>query len=159
MKTPRPSLMTAFALLVSVRLASPLTTTVVLGRSMEPTLQPGAFYVLDRGYYHSHALARGDVVVLKEDGVTYIKRVYALPGDRLSLLRDDDGGTDYVLEPLEATRLRELHAEGKLPGRRVLTMIVPPDECFVLGDNSNVSIDSRDFGPVPMETILGRAML
>ena len=151
--------MTAFALLTALRAVSPLTTTVVLGHSMEPTLHPGAFYVLDRGYYRSHSLTRGDIVVLKLDGATYIKRVSALPGDRVWLLRYEDGSADELLQPQEAAHLRRIYAEGKLPGRRVLSLIVPPEECFVLGDNSNVSIDSRDFGPVPMDALLGRALL
>lgn len=159
MKPPRPSFLTAFALLATLRLASPLTTTVVLGHSMEPALQPGALYVLDRGYYRSHPLEKGDVVVLKHDGVTYIKRVFALPGDRLWLLRDDSGSEDDILTQHEAECLRRCQLEGKLAGRRVLSMIVPPEECFVVGDNSNVSIDSREFGPVPIDSILGRALL
>src|SRR5262249_1075104 len=159
MKPPRPSFMTAFALLATIRLASPLTTTVVLGRSMEPTLRPGAVYVLDRGYYRSHALEKGDVVVLKHDGVTYIKRVYALPGEHLWLLRDDNGTEDDILNEREAKQLRKLQLEGNLSGRRVLSLIVPPEEVFVLGDNSTVSVDSRDFGPVPIDSILGRALL
>jgi signal peptidase I len=159
MKLLRPSYMTAFALFAALRAISPLTTTVVLGHSMEPALRPGAFYVLDRGYYRSHAVRRGDIVVLKLNGETYIKRVSALSGDRLWLLRYEDGTADELLEPEEAARLRQIQLAGRLPGRRVLLMIIPPDECFVLGDNSNVSIDSREFGPVPIDSILGRAML
>ena len=159
MKPLRPSFLTAFALLATLRVASPLTTTVVLGHSMEPALLPGAVYVLDRGYYRSHALQKGDVVVLKHDGVTYIKRVYALPGAHLSLLRDESGSEDELLNNREAECLRERQIEGKLGGRRVLSLIVPPEECFVLGDNSTVSVDSRDFGPVPIDAILGRALL
>jgi len=151
--------MTAFAVLTALRFASPLTTTVVRGASMEPTLQSGAFYVLDRGYYRSHALTRGDVVVLKIDGDTYIKRVYALPGDRLWLLRYEDGSADDLLQPRQVAQLRGLQAGGKLPGRRVVSLIVPSEECFVLGDNTSVSVDSRDFGPVSVDAILGRAML
>jgi type IV secretory pathway protease TraF len=41
----------------------------------------------------------------------------------------------------------------------VLSLTLPPEECYVLGDNSNVSVDSRDFGPVPIDAILGRALL
>jgi signal peptidase I len=150
--------MSALALLAALRAAAPLTMTVVLGHSMEPTLRPGGCYVLDRGYYRSHPLARGDIVVLKYDGETYIKRVAALPGDRLWLLRYDDVSADELLQPGEVAQLQRIRRAGKLPGRRVLSLIIPPEECFVLGDNSTVSIDSRDFGPVPTSAILGRAL-
>jgi signal peptidase I len=73
--------------------ASPLALTVVQGHSMEPTLRPGALSVLDRSYYRFHTLSRGDIIVLRLRRETYIKRVYALPREQLTLLRyDDDTG-------------------------------------------------------------------
>jgi signal peptidase I len=126
---------------------------------MEPTLHPGGVYVLDRGYYRSHPLVRGDVVVLRVDGENLIKRIYALPGDQLTLLRYDDGSGSRILEPGEAPRLLQLQARGKLAGSRVGSLTIPPGYCYVLGDNSSVSLDSRDFGPVPIDNIVGRALL
>src|SRR5437016_4508930 len=143
MKPIRRSLLVVVALLATIRAASPLTMTVVLGHSMDPTLQAGALYVLDRGYYRSNALERGDIVVLRVDGETCIKRVCALPGDRMWLLQYDDGSGDELLQPRDAGRLRQMHAAGQLPGRRVHSLTVPPDDCFVLGDNIDVSVDSR----------------
>jgi signal peptidase I len=141
------------------RAASPLTLTVVRGHSMEPTLRPGTVSLLDRTYYRFHPLCRGEIVVLRLRGETVIKRVYALPGERLSLLRyDDDTGNELVAPP-EAVRLRRLHAVGLLPQSRVVSLTIPPGHCFVLGDNSRVSVDSRDWGPVPMSAVLGRALL
>ena len=138
--------------------ASPLTLTVVRGHSMEPTLRPGALSLLDRSYYRFHELSRGDIVVLRLRGETLIKRVYALPGERLTLLRyDDDVGND-LLTPPEAAHLRRLQAAGFLSHGQVISLTVPPDHCFVLGDNGPVSVDSRDWGPVPMSAILGRAI-
>ena len=92
-------------------------------------------------------------------GTVVVERVFALPGAHLWLLRDDNGTEDDILSPREAACLRALQIAGKLSGRRVLSLTVPPEECFVLGDNSNVSVDSRDFGPVPIDAILGRALL
>jgi phage repressor protein C with HTH and peptisase S24 domain len=65
---------------------------------MEPTLRSGALSVLDRSYYRSHPLRRDDIVVFRLGGETYIKRVYALPGERLALLRyDDEIGTELLI--------------------------------------------------------------
>jgi signal peptidase I len=114
--------------------------------------------VLDRSYYRSHPLSRGEIVVLRLRGETVIKRVYALPGERLTLLRYDDDAGNELLTPPEAAHLRRLRAAGLLPGSRVVSVTIPPGHCFVLGDNTPVSIDSRVWGPVPMNAILGRAI-
>jgi signal peptidase I len=145
--------------LTALRATSPLTLTVVQGHSMEPTLRPGALSLLDRSYYRIHALSRGDIVVLRLRGETLIKRVYALPGERLTLLRFDDNIGNELLTPAEAAHLRRLREPRSRPDRRVLSLTVPPQHCFVLGDNGPVSVDSRDWGPVPMSAILGRAIL
>jgi signal peptidase I len=138
--------------------ALPLTLTVVRGHSMEPTLRPGTVSLLDRSYYRFHGLSRGDTVVLRLRGETLIKRVYALPGERLTLLRYDDDTGNELLTPPEAAHLRRLQAAGFLSHGQVISLTVPPDHCFVLGDNGPVSVDSRDWGPVPVSAILGRAI-
>jgi signal peptidase I len=158
LKSVRRSFWVALLGSTALYAASPLTLTVVQGHSMEPTLRPGAVSLLDRGYYRSHALSPGDIVVLRLRGETLIKRVYALPGERLDLLRFDDNAGNELLTPAEAAHLRRLQAAGFLTGAHVLSVTVPPDHCFVLGDNSPVSVDSRDFGPVSMSAILGRAL-
>jgi signal peptidase I len=157
-KLVHPVLLSIMTVLAMVRADSPLTMTVVRGHSMEPALHPGEFCVLDRGYYRSHALCRGDIVVLRLDGETYIKRIAALPGDRLWLLRYDDGTDDELLDAPQAARLRQLQGAGRLAGSRVHSLTLPTDYCFVLGDNRPVSEDSRFFGPVPASAIVGRAM-
>lgn len=155
----RPALLSALAALTAIRMASPFNVTVVLGHSMEPTLCPGSFCVLDRQYYRTHQLVRGDVVVLRHHGETYVKRVSALPGDRLWLLHYTDGVGDEVITPQEASRLRAIQVKERLTDRQILSLILPPGYCFVLGDNPTVSLDSRTFGPVPTREIVGRAML
>jgi signal peptidase I len=158
LKSVRLSIWVALLGFTTLRAALPLTLTVVQGHSMEPTLRPGALSLLDRSYYRFHALSRGDIVVLRLRGETLIKRVYALPGERLTLLRYDDNTGNQLLTPAEAARLRRLYDSGFLPHSRVITFTIPPGNCFVLGDNGRVSVDSRDWGPVPMSAILGRAM-
>jgi len=145
--------------LTALRLLSPLTVTVVHGHSMEPSLRPGAMSLLDRAYYRFHPVSRGDVVVLRREGQTLIKRVYALPGERLTLLRYNDNNGNEVLTPLQAERLRRMQAAGYLGGGQVVSVTVPENAYFVLGDNRPASSDSREFGPVPINAILGRALL
>jgi signal peptidase I len=159
MTPARPVLLSILAILASIRAASPLTTTIVLGHSMEPTLHSGQFAALDRSYYRSHSLADGDVVVLRVQGETYIKRVAALPGEQLWLLQYDDGIGSQVVDEAQAARLRRLYPPGNTCGCAVERLTILPGRCFVLGDNSEVSEDSRDFGPVPISAIVGRAVL
>lgn len=159
LRSARRSLWVTLFGVTALHAASPLAVTVVRGHSMEPTLRPGALSLLDRSYYHFHALSRGDIVVLRLRGETLIKRVYALPGERLTLLRyDDDTGNELVTPP-EAAHLRRLQAAGFLPDGRVVSLTIPPGHCFVLGDNGPVSIDSRVWGPVPISAILGHAFI
>jgi signal peptidase I len=157
MKLVRHQLWVILGVVATIRAASPLTMTIVLGHSMEPTLRPGGSYVLDRGYYSSHPLCRGDILVFRYSGDTYIKRVYALPGDQVRLLTDDDGD-DQLLEPWEVARYQGARPESLLAGYHVVSVTIPAGHCFVVGDNSLNSIDSRQFGPVPISTILGRVM-
>src|SRR5690242_15446433 len=124
MKPFRLSLLVTLGVVATIRAASPLTLTTVLGHSMEPTLRPGGPYVLDRGYYRSHAQHRGDIVELRKAGQTYIKRVYALPGDRLSLLKADDGSGDQILQPREAAHFQRAHPGRRLPCYHGLSLAV-----------------------------------
>jgi signal peptidase I len=152
-------LLAILAAVVTIRTATPLTTTMVVGHSMEPTLRPGELYVLDRGYYRTHPLIRGDVVVLRHNGETLIKRVCGLPGDRLRLVRYMDGSGCDLLSSVVADQLRRSQSVGRLIDARMFSLTVPPGHCFVVGDNTQVSYDSREFGPVPISDIIGRAIL
>jgi signal peptidase I len=134
----------------------PLRPTVVLGDSMIPALRPGGCYVLDTGYYRRHPVRRGDIVVFEHQGETCTKRVYALPGQRLLLLRYDDDIGNVILQPSEARRIRELQRMRWLLDGRVEEITVPPGYCFVLGDNTVDSYDSRSYGCIPIHAILGR---
>jgi signal peptidase I len=160
MKLVRLHLMMALGVVATIRAASPLTMTTITGRSMEPTLRPGGTYVLDRGYYRSHNLFPGDIVVFRLHGQTYVKRVHALPGDRVWLLRsnEDDGSGDCVLDLREVTRYQRSRTRSLLPNHQVVALTVAPGYCYVIGDNSLNSIDSRQFGPVPVTSILGRVL-
>lgn len=126
---------------------------VVRGDSMLPSLTSGESVLAVRLRLPKSRLRRGDVVVLRnpvETGRTSIKRVIGLPNEDIRL----KGGRVYINEvPLEETYLNRASAAGRGDGQEWWT---GPDEYFVLGDNRNDSQDSRAFGPVNRQLILGR---
>jgi signal peptidase I len=126
---------------------------------MSPTMHSGGVYVINTRYYRSHPVQNGDVVVFRYRGETCTKRVFAVPGQRLLVLRDDDGGADEIIDKSDVAAFRRLERGHRLAGGRLKELTVPPGCCYVLGDNREVSWDSRSFGWLPMETIVGRVSL
>ena len=123
-----------------------LTPVNVSGASMLPTYHNNQKVWL----YRLIQVKKGDVVIVRKDGETFIKRVVAGPGDELNILSD---GTVIVNgEKLEETYVEEFSRE---PLSISLPYTIPEDCYFVMGDNRIVSFDSRSFGAVPREDILG----
>lgn len=125
----------------------------VEGTSMLPRLEDQDRLFINKFAYQFERIHRGDVVVFyypHDHSKSYIKRVIALPGDRLSV----DHGVVSVnrvvqQEPYVPERFQD---ERSLPEE-----VIPPGEYFVMGDHRSISSDSRDFGPVPRDLIYGRA--
>lgn len=133
--------------------------------SMVPTLEVGDRVLVNKLSYRLHDVNRGDLVVFERpEGETdpdvkdLIKRVVGLPGDQL-VIKDN---AVYI----NGDRLDE----GYLPdgtvtkqGRRDCLddspCVVPEDSVWVMGDNREHSFDSRYFGPIEQDTIVGRAFL
>ncbi len=137
------------ALLIHVFLAQ---ATRVYGQSMEPNLHTNERLVIEKFSYHFHGPRRGDVVVLRDPGGSpglLIKRVVGLPGERVTLA---DGKVYIDGQPLNEPYLNQATQGG---GR---SWIVPPLSVFVMGENRSASRDSRLFGPVPLEELIGRAL-
>jgi signal peptidase I len=155
----RSILLATLGAAVTAAAALPLRPTVVLGHSMTPTMRAGGCYLLNTRYYRHHSLKCGDIVVFRHQGDTLTKRVYALPGQRLLLIRYDDGVGDEIVEPWQRPVLRRLERLHRLPDRRLEELTVPPGHCFVVGDNRPLSCDSRTFGCIPESEILGRVVL
>ncbi len=138
--------------------------------SMEPTLGNGDRIIVNKLSYRLHEVNRGDVVVFKApqgavNGIEdLIKRVIALPGETISTeagrVRVDGG---LLLEPYlvsqDLTSGFTLPPGCQNPTGAADTCLVPPGHVFVLGDNRTNSKDSRIFGPIPEDAILGRAFL
>jgi signal peptidase I len=136
------------ALVINLFLAQ---ATQVLGQSMEPTLHSAQRVVVEKVTYRFlHGPRHGDIVVLDIPGQSemLIKRVVALPGETIEV-RD---GRAYV----DGRMLSEpwiTHPGGRDYGPQT----IPPLQVFVLGDNRGESNDSRNFGAVPIEHVVGRA--
>lgn len=122
------------------------------GSSMEPNFHDGDYVVVNRLAFQWGDIQRGDVVVFpypqnpEED---YIKRVIALPGDRISIL----GGVVYV----NRTAINEPYIISPA-ANDLAERVVPEGYVYVLGDNRNASSDSRSWGPLKIEDIIGKAV-
>jgi len=108
---------------------------------------------INKFVYHFEAVEHGDVVVFRyprDVQKSYIKRVIAVPGDRLRIDRGNVYVNGHLLSepyiPLEFRDTRSLDA-----------MVIPKDEYFVMGDHRSISSDSREFGPVRRDLIYGKA--
>ncbi len=127
-------------------------STIVYGQSMEPNFSTDQRLIIEKLSYHFRTPQRGDVVVIKDPSggpIPLIKRVVGLPGERVTIA----DGKVYIDGALLAEPYLKQPTDG--PSR---SWIVPPLHIFVMGDNRNNSRDSRYFGPVPMDTILGHAV-
>ena len=126
--------------------------SLVQGPSMEPTLRTGDRVLVEKLGYRFEAPQRGDVVLIRDEngGDDLIKRVAALPGETVSVR----GDTVYV----DGEPLRGARASRDLPGFSGLRTTVPPGHVYVLGDNRERSLDSRSYGPVPLERVEGEAL-
>lgn len=138
-----------------------VTPVVVRGDSMDDTLQDGEVLFLSKINYQVSEIERFDIVVIEDiDGDLIIKRVIGLPGDDLRYQDDvlyingeqvkkrftDDVTDDFTLE--EICKIHEVECNGS----------IPEDMYLVLGDNRDVSADSRVKGLIEREQILGKAV-
>ena len=134
-------------------------------QSMERTLEPGQYVLVDKLTPRWDAYDRGDVVVFNppsnwtNDNTPFIKRVIGLPGDTVEV-RDD--GLVYV----NGTGLDETYTYKNAEGVAEPTeagdqqrWVVPDGELFVMGDHRQRSADSRVFGTIPLGNVIGRAFL
>lgn len=122
------------------------------GSSMEPNLHHGEFVIVSKVNYRIGEPERGDVVVFdfpRNITEEYIKRIIGLPGEEIQI-KDGQVFVDGValVEPY-------LKMEPRYEGE----WIVSEGELFVLGDNRNNSSDSHNWGMVPLENVVGEALL
>jgi signal peptidase I len=137
---------------------------VVDGHSMDTTLHNGDRVLVNKISYHLHDPRRGDVVVLKrfegnQAERDLIKRVVGLPGETIQI-RDCvvyiDGRA--LQEPYLDDRARDPATCGS-PNRAAQELVIPSHSVFVLGDNRGGSGDSRIFGAIDEDLLIGRAFV
>ena len=144
----------------------------VQGASMEPNFEDKQYLIVNElGYKTTEVgnlftvkpfkeLQRGDVVVFrypKNPSIFYIKRIIGLPGEKIEISNDkvkifnSENPNGFVLE------------EGKYLSASVMTAgeinMTLGDEYFVMGDNREYSSDSRSWGPVPADDVMGKVVL
>lgn len=126
----------------------------VEGTSMLPRLEDQDRLFINKIAYRMGDIHQGDVVVFeypRDHSKSYIKRVIALPGDRLRV----DHGRVYVngkrlVEPYVPARFEDERSEAEI--------VLSANEYWVMGDHRSISSDSRDFGPVDRDLIYGKAV-
>jgi signal peptidase I len=135
-------------------------------QSMETTLEPDQYVLVDKLTPRFDTYKRGDIVVFnppqawqQENGTPYIKRVIGVGGDTVEI---KDGGV-YVND----TKLEEPYVFKEDDGTTQQTedplnmesWVVPDGELFLMGDHRGSSADSREFGTVKAGDVIGRAWL
>ena len=163
------------ALLIFIALQASVQNFKVEGSSMEPILKDGQYLLVNKLVYFNlspgdlrrllpfnrfdrpetlfafHAPRRGEIIIFhfpRDQTRDFVKRVIGVAGDEVEIRRGTvfvNGRSleePYITHPSEASMSR---------------LIVPPEKFFVLGDNRRASNDSRDWGPVPAENVVGRA--
>ena len=123
--------------------------------SMQPNFVDGQFILVSKLSYVLGEPGRGDVVVFnnpRDDSEDYIKRIIALPGDTLEIA---DGAAVVNGQPLD-----EPYIENRLPpNERHGPLVIDDGHLFVMGDNRTSSLDSRSFGPLDQDLLVGKAWL
>ncbi len=123
---------------------------------MLPTIERNSHIMADLQAYSDHSPARGDVLIMKRDGTFYVKRLIGLPGNVVSI----NGGVVSINgQPIEEPYAL-LGSDADAYGRYFDPVSVPENSYFVLGDNRDISVDSRksDFGMVTRRELVGKAL-
>lgn len=129
----------------------------VKGASMEPTFQSGDYIVTSKITYKFRAPQRGDVVVFKSPrnpDIDYIKRIVAIPKDKVLIQKGQLYINDNLIDETYISARTNLWEGGYV--KDGVPIFIPEGEMFVMGDNRPRSSDSREFGPVPEENIIGQ---
>jgi len=132
---------------------------IVKGESMSPNFENGDYLIVDEISYRLSDPQRGDVIVFKypkDKSQRFIKRIIGLPGETVvvengEILITKTNGETFTLQENYLSDILKTYGDTntKLKNR----------EYFVLGDNRAYSYDSRSWGIVPRENIIGRAFL
>lgn len=135
-----------FGVLAATFFLQPYRPVIVRGESMLPTFNDGQLVFSTP---LKRAPQQGDIVILEHNGATLVKRVTKVPGDTFLEVRSVHSPFWFTAETRATMRLAKM---GKVPSR---IATVPSGMVFVTGDNPDHSLDSRQFGYVPITAIRG----
>ena len=134
-------------------------------KSMEQTLEPDQYVLVDKLTPRFDPYVRGEIIVFtpppdwsQGDGTPFIKRIIGVGGDTIEI----EDGQVYVNDVALAESYLFANADGPEPTTTTIDpprWVVPLGEVFVMGDHRSHSADSRAFGAIPVDTIVGRAWL
>ena len=112
---------------------------------MQPTYRDGSLNFINRVSYSYQKPRRGDVVAVHYDGELLLKRIVAVPGEKVGIV----GGHVFVNGKI----LNDTFVDSSIPSQFPITLL-GPDDYFVIGDNRENTV----YAPVPRESILGKIM-
>jgi signal peptidase I len=131
---------------------------VVDGESMHPTFENLDYLIVDELVYDFHAPQRGDVIVFRYPGdpsIFYIKRIIGLPGETVAI---NQGVVTITTAAGQTFTLSEPYVVDQ-DVTYTKTVTLGTGQYFVMGDNRPNSSDSRVWGPLPRQNIIGRVDL
>lgn len=149
----------ALLIVVPIRLfiAQPF---IVSGASMDPTFDSGQYLIVDQLSYRFNEPQRGEVIIFrypKDQTKFFIKRIIGLPNETITI----QGTTITVInkDNLNGFELTEPYLAAANIKRDSVRLVLSENEYFVMGDNRRASSDSRAWGPLEEELIIGRAFV
>lgn len=149
----------ALAIIIPVRfyLFQPF---IVTGQSMQPNFHQGEYLIIDEITYHLSSPHRGDVAVIhspQDTGQYFIKRIIGLPNETVLI----QNGKVVVKNNSysEGITLLENYLPENMATFGSISVTLGSDQYYVLGDNRIASSDSRYFGPIKADSIVGRVLV
>lgn len=132
---------------------------VVSGQSMEPNFSHGNYLIVDEISYRFNEPERGDVVVFfypNDPSLRHIKRIIGLPSEKIFIsdmgIQITKNETEFILD--ESEYLSSYYFSGEQ-----VEIELSENEFFVMGDNRSASFDSRKWGSLDGDYIIGRALV
>ena len=120
----------------------------VIGQSMEPVINDGEQVFITKMYYKMNKIRKNDIIGLYKDHKIEIKRIIGMPKDRISINQYSlvRNGTEII----NTSRIQH--------GIQNKEIILRNEEFFVMGENYSKSVDSRNYGPIKKNQIIGKVL-
>ncbi len=132
---------------------------IVSGASMDPTFATGQYLIVDEISYRLNEPTRGDVVIFKyplNPKQYFIKRLIGMPGETVTV---NEQGQVFIKDASGKTTITMKEPYVEFMKSDSVNQTLGPNEYFLMGDNRAGSFDSRVWGPVKRNFIIGRAFL